>query len=611
MLEICLLGELQVRRDGTVLPLPASKKSRALLAYLTATARPHLRERLCELLWDGPDDPRAALRWSLTKLRPLIGTHLVAGREHVELKTEGVRVDLAALCDPANATLETLEATAALYRGQFIDGLDLPSCFRFQQWCNGERERLRQTHVAILTALSRRSTAPEKALTYARQRVAIDPFSDDAHATLIRMLAATDHAHDAMQHYEQCRAMFERELGSRPAAAIEDARRSIGRGTAPSPPRKGPALIEAHGASMVGRQKELREATRITADSMSASNDQIIYVTGEPGIGKSRFLDEVCSLMRAQGGMVMRARAFAAEMIRPYGIWTDALRNVTDLPAIASSESDRARLFDAVVDVLHRACASGAVIALDDLQWIDEGSAALLHYVARHVEGKSILIACAARPGEIADNLPAARLLRDLRRDKRVFDIPLGPLSGGEARELAQAISPDAADRVAEQSGGNPLFVIELARTQRGTSLAETMSARLADLEGPARELVGWAAAVGRQFDAEIVGRATGMPAGEMLSALDKLERCAIIRAAGERSYDFTHDLLRDAAYQLISGPRRTLAHRQIARAFQSVHDPEAALAGDVFHHAVLGGDDEMAAGAAVDAGRRCLRFFA
>ena len=62
MLEIRLLGELEVLRDGTAVPLPASRKSRALLAYLAATSRTHLRERLCELLWEGPDDPRAALR---------------------------------------------------------------------------------------------------------------------------------------------------------------------------------------------------------------------------------------------------------------------------------------------------------------------------------------------------------------------------------------------------------------------------------------------------------------------------------------------------------------------------------------------------------------------
>src|SRR5689334_13842762 len=70
-LSIRLLGELEVSRNGLALPLPPSKKTRALLAYLVLTSRPHRRERLCQLLWDVTDDPRAALRWSLSKLRTL------------------------------------------------------------------------------------------------------------------------------------------------------------------------------------------------------------------------------------------------------------------------------------------------------------------------------------------------------------------------------------------------------------------------------------------------------------------------------------------------------------------------------------------------------------
>jgi DNA-binding SARP family transcriptional activator len=88
-LELRLFGELCVMRDGRPVALPASKKTRALLAYLVTTGRPHTRESLCDLLWEGPDDPRAALRWSLAKLRPLLdeegAVRLVADRERVVL----------------------------------------------------------------------------------------------------------------------------------------------------------------------------------------------------------------------------------------------------------------------------------------------------------------------------------------------------------------------------------------------------------------------------------------------------------------------------------------------------------------------------------------------
>src|SRR5205085_9863136 len=122
MLEISLLGELRVQRDGNPVPLPASRKSRALLAYLAATARPHLRERLCELLWEGPDDPRGALRWSLAKLRPLVAPHLVAARDRIEFRDSGATVDVRCIASPSNSTNEQLEACASLYRGEFLEG---------------------------------------------------------------------------------------------------------------------------------------------------------------------------------------------------------------------------------------------------------------------------------------------------------------------------------------------------------------------------------------------------------------------------------------------------------------------------------------------------------
>src|SRR4051812_25505294 len=85
-LSVRLMGQVALSR-GAAVPLPASKKTRALLGYLIASRSSQPRQRLCDLLWDGPDDPRAALRWSLTKLRPLLDepgkVRLVADRECV------------------------------------------------------------------------------------------------------------------------------------------------------------------------------------------------------------------------------------------------------------------------------------------------------------------------------------------------------------------------------------------------------------------------------------------------------------------------------------------------------------------------------------------------
>ena len=72
-IEVRLLGEFELRRGGEAIPLPASRKTRALLAYLLLTGKPVRRDRLCEIFFDIPDDPRGALRWSLSKIRALLG----------------------------------------------------------------------------------------------------------------------------------------------------------------------------------------------------------------------------------------------------------------------------------------------------------------------------------------------------------------------------------------------------------------------------------------------------------------------------------------------------------------------------------------------------------
>ncbi len=103
LLRVSVLGNLAVSRHGMRMQLPPSKKTRALLAYLAVTDRPHSRDRLCSMFWPVPDDPRAALRWSLTRLRPLIDEpdcrRIVADRESAGLDLDRDTVDILSLRD--------------------------------------------------------------------------------------------------------------------------------------------------------------------------------------------------------------------------------------------------------------------------------------------------------------------------------------------------------------------------------------------------------------------------------------------------------------------------------------------------------------------------------
>ena len=141
MLRISVLGNLAVVRERTRMQLPPSKKTRALLAYLAVTARPHSRARLCAMFWAVPDDPRAALRWSLSRLRPLVDEddcpRIIADREQVGFDLDRVTVDILSLRGVARNGADSIstdalrQATEAL-EGDFLEGPDLPDCQEFQ-----------------------------------------------------------------------------------------------------------------------------------------------------------------------------------------------------------------------------------------------------------------------------------------------------------------------------------------------------------------------------------------------------------------------------------------------------------------------------------------------
>jgi hypothetical protein len=176
LLDIRVLGDFHVGWDGNPIGLPPSKKTRALLAYLAVTGRSHRRERLCELFWDVPDDPRGALRWSLSKIRQILGrgseTCLIADRNTVTLTLDAVKLDFARAGtlhkdDLSSRETAELEEIAALYRGGFLADLSLPRCPDFEAWRIALANEVDLGRIRLLQELIRRfAETPERALPY-------------------------------------------------------------------------------------------------------------------------------------------------------------------------------------------------------------------------------------------------------------------------------------------------------------------------------------------------------------------------------------------------------------------------------------------------------------
>jgi predicted ATPase/DNA-binding SARP family transcriptional activator len=622
---LSVLGEIELRRGGEPLPLPPSKKTRALLAYLALTGRPHRRERLCDLLWDLPDDPRGALRWSLSKLRPLVDepgrVRLVADRETVALDLGGLEVDLLALragCarDIEQAPLAALEAAAARFRGELLEGLDLQGAPGFHAWCIAEREEARVLRARILGELARRLEGrPDEALPYARTLVDLDPLDVAARAALIGLLAAAGRLREAEGQYEAgLRLAREHDTGG--IDTLHRAWREAGRKRAvqPTPPPAEPSP-PAGEPPLVGREAEMG---RLLAelDAVAAGELRVVLLGGEPGVGKSRLLGELARRVSERGGTVLSGTAYEAETGRPYGPWIDA-----GLPLPESDEGDagggRARLFGAVVERLADLArrAPPVLLVLDDLQWCDEASAALLHHVLRMIRGQRLLVVLAASEGELAENPAVQRVVHALARE--VTRIELAPLGEAATARLLATLAPAAdAGSVYTDSGGNPLFVLELGRAlQAGDTaprgLAELVQARIHRLSPESREVLLWCAVLAPTFDVGMLEPLAGGDLAGLSAALDSLERHALLRAdaGGTGAYAFAYDLVRRLVYAGLSEPRRRLMHLRVARLLQERAEP--GRAGELVRHAALAGDDGLAADACVAAGERCLRLFA
>ncbi|MEQ9562270.1 MAG: hypothetical protein RLN69_07100, partial [Woeseiaceae bacterium] len=202
-MEIRLIGDLAVIRNGESMLLPSSRKTRALLAYLVLNPGPQRRERLCEIFWQVPDDPRGSLRWSLSKLRTLLDDHdatrIVADRECVAFDLANADIDLLrlrqSLADGVGAiATPELEATASEMSAGLLRGLELSGQPEFDRFVSGEREAFRILYRDVLLELIRRE---QDVVTWLQYLVEIEPYSLQAHVRLIESLIDAGRKKDA------------------------------------------------------------------------------------------------------------------------------------------------------------------------------------------------------------------------------------------------------------------------------------------------------------------------------------------------------------------------------------------------------------------------------
>jgi DNA-binding SARP family transcriptional activator/predicted ATPase len=311
-LSIWLLGPAQVSLDREFVSGLRSGKALALLAYLAVESdRAHRREKLAGMLW--PDytesSARASLRRALADLRQAIGDHratppyLNTTRETIQFNTDSdYWLDVEAITSLAD-DLAGLEQAVALYRGSFLEGFSVSDAPSFEEWALLKKEQLERQVLEMLGRLAttyERRGEYEHAQRYARRRVELEPWNEQAERQLMQLLAFSGQRNAALAQYETCRSLLKDELDVEPDPETTMLYESIRDGMVVAPPFVSPpptflseeAQVDAADRpSFVARDRELARLTQFLDQAM-AGQGRVVFIIGEPGSGKTVLAQE-------------------------------------------------------------------------------------------------------------------------------------------------------------------------------------------------------------------------------------------------------------------------------------------------------------------------------
>ena len=409
---------------------------------------------------------------------------------------------------------------------------------------------------------------------------------------------------------------------------------------------------------LVGREAELGALVE-SLDGALAGRPHVVLCQGEPGIGKTRLVEELVGVGTARGALCAWGLATDSLGAPPYWEWWQILRTVasdvdvlkiarsrrlhSDLASIApdvfpsrdsaeaitASVDDRFRQFDAVARLLREVCGlRPLVLVLDDVHWSDKPSLLLLNHLARSVGQERLLIIASSRPTEQRHSEILGRLAREpLTTVLELRGLPAAAVGRQLAMVLGEEVGPAAVANVEALTGGNPFFVGEVARAmadarsgRRFIAVTPTVQAviadRLAQLSDRCVAFLQGAAIVGREFDvasvAAIVG--TSPPAG--LDLIAEATQAGLVEPhEAPHEHQFVHALVRDAIEVGLAPASRLSLHRRAAEAIERQYGHALGpRLFDVARHwadASIAGDAAIAASWSARAGEEAMRQLA
>ncbi len=684
-MRLTLTGALTIDSDAGIVDedVLGGRQGRLLCAFFVAERhRATEREELAEVLWplDLPASWEPSLRAVVSKVRRFFAsgglpedvlTHAFGCYQlhlplDVEVDVEELVRDVEASEDDLRAgrfgdACERAEAAASIAKSPFLSGIDAP-------WAERKRGELRAWLVRCLEVLAAARIAkgePAPAVTASEEALTCEPFRETAHRLVMEAHAAAGNRAEALRSYERCRDLLSTELGADPSPETEALYLEIlqaERGPAAAR-RQGPRIasdIQTDGVDLIGREHEWSTITEAWA-AAKEGRLRLVLVEGEPGIGKTRLLNEAARTLTSGDGVALQGLS-AEEAGLPYLPFVEALRRYIALrpddlahalgplggelgrlvptlrhriaglpePVRAEPETARYRLFEAVTGWLATASAAEPVVlTLDDLQWADKPSLLLLRHLVRAVEGLRVLVLGAYRGVDVGPGHQMSGLLDDLRDASGVDRVVLTGLSTGEMETFLASSGIEGAPAVVKwvhgQTRGNPLFSRELFShlvevgalsvedhrwTIQGSlegsgvppQVRQVIYGRLSRLREPTTTVLSLASVLGIEFDVGLLVRLSDNSEEEVLDTLDHARRAGFVTdaPAGRDRSAFVHALVRAALYDELSAPRRMRLHLRAARSLEPMVGPGGRV-DELAHH--------YAAAAPLGESERAVRF--
>jgi DNA-binding SARP family transcriptional activator len=666
-LRVQILGPLRLWRDGVELDSGPPQQAYLLALLLVRAGRPVSTSELIDLVW-GEDVPASAvniLQKYVGSLRRLLEPAVSARESGSYLQRRGrgylfaadpdvldvVRfrqlVEAGGGCRQPDVALDHYIRALGLWHGPAGDGLVRRSSAGFTA-LNTEFFGACVAAAELAVAQGR----PELVLPALQLAAGMAPLDETVQAALVTVLGAAGRQTTALSLFQTVRARLVDELGIDPGSALLSAHERLL--AQPPPPAAAEPVTRWPADPLVGRAEELailRQAVR----SAFAGSSGLVIIEGEPGVGKTRLLEQAGADAEQSGALVVWGHCVEGDGAPSMWPWVQVIGALVEsLPAemrqewqigelgrlvgsagevprtpVLPDSGARFRLFEQAVALVQQVSSRRPLLVLiDDVQWADVASLDLFGHLAARLPNATAAIG-ALRDRAPLPRLEVARALAVASRQPRLRRVRLGAFSLGDVaelvrRETGQAPNAAAVHSIHTRTGGNAFFVRELSRYLRDvgrlsdvaaaravvpSTVRDVVRGRVAGLADVTTGLLQTAALIGRDVDLSLLASAAGLDMQICLDQLEPLRALGLVEPVGGNpfSFRFTHDLVRESIALTTPSARVPRLHLRLAQAIEDAATDDEAMVERLAHHLWAAGplaDPARTAQALLGAGR-------